>query len=59
MIKGIFQVESEFPGERGEIIQREVEFESVRELEQFISYYRQQIKGVKFEGEIKIEEEEE
>ena len=56
MIKGVFQIESIY--ERGKVEVREVEFESVQELEQFLAYERAYIKGVKFEGEIKFQEEE-
>jgi hypothetical protein len=57
MIKGVFQIESIY--ERGKVEVREVEFESVQELEQFLAYQRAYIKGVKFEGEIEYKEEEE
>jgi hypothetical protein len=56
VIKGVFQIESIY--ERGKVEVREVEFESVQELEQFLAYERAYIKGVKFEGEIKFQEEE-
>jgi len=55
MIKIIAKVKSEF--QKGEILSREIECESVGEIEQFLSYYRSYIVEIKFVGEIKEGEE--
>jgi hypothetical protein len=56
MIKIIAKVKSEF--QKGEILSREIECESVGEIEQFLSYYRSYIVEIEFQGKLSQEEEE-
>ncbi|CAB4155866.1 hypothetical protein UFOVP655_22 [uncultured Caudovirales phage] len=53
MIKGIVKIENEW--NKGEILVQEIEFESVGEIEKYLSYNRSYIRGIEFVG--KIEEE--
>lgn len=56
MIKIVAKVKSEF--KKGEIVSREIECESVGEIEQFLSYYRSYIVELEFQGKFSQEGEE-
>ena len=52
MLIATFKIESEIS--KGVILERETEFETIKELEDFISYNRAYIRELSFRGAIKV-----
>jgi len=55
MIKAIVKIENQWS--KGEINKKEVEFETIGEIESYLAYNRAYIKEIEFVGKIKKEEE--
>jgi len=56
MITATVTIENEW--KRGEVNTYAVELETIGEIEHYLAYNRAYIKGITFQGEIKIQEEE-